>query len=82
MEIPPHSERIYLELWPNQAVEILCYSQPQPGEDNSDRIHLIIHEDDNRRGWLMNCEDALAVIRGLTAGIAAAVELGIPWGPE
>lgn len=79
MTIPEHSQRVYGELWQNGAfIEILVYEQPQPGEDENDRVHLMITDcDGNRRGWLMNIEDAQAIIKGLGQGIDRARAYGI-----
>lgn len=85
IEIPaPHSQRVYGELWQNGAfIEVLVYEQPQPGEDESDRIHLMITDcDGSRRGWLMNIEDAEAIIKGLRTGIARARVYGVPGYPQ
>lgn len=74
LEIPPHSQRVYGELWQNGAfIEVLVYEQPQPGEDDGDRIHLMVTDcDGERRGWLMNVEDAAAIVKGLEIGMARA----------
>lgn len=81
--IPSHSERVYGELWSNGAfIEVLVYSQPQPGYDGSDRIHLMVTDcDGKRRGWLMNIEDATAIVTGLQKGIEKVKECGIPERP-
>lgn len=82
--LAPHSQRVYAEIWGNGAsIEVLVYKEPQPGEDKSDRIHLVITDSDGvQRGWLMNIEDATAIVRGLQAGIERAYEYGIPERPE
>lgn len=81
--VEPNQERVHLEVWPNQVIEVIVYSDPQPNEDPSDRIHLIITDaDGHRAGWLMNIDDASAVVDGLSAGIRRAVELGVPERPE
>ncbi len=69
--LPPHSGRVYAEVWQNGSViETLVYADSQTGEDFSDRIHLMITDQGGvRQGWLMNEEDAIAVIRGLEIGI-------------
>jgi hypothetical protein len=83
IEIPPHSERVYLEMWANGFIEVLFYSEPQPDEDPSDRIHLIVHGfGGERRGFLMNAEDATAMIHGLSTGIQRAIAAGVPLKPE
>ena len=80
IEIQPHSQRVFGEAWGNGAfVEVLFYDEDQPGADPSDRIHLMITPAGGaRRGWLMNVEDARAIIAGLTIGIRRAVEADIP----
>jgi hypothetical protein len=82
IEIPPHSERIYLEIWRNGCMEVLFYSEPQPDVDVSDRIHLLIHGfGTGKRGLLMNVQDAIAMVHGLSTGIQRAIEAGVPTGP-
>ena len=80
--IPTHSERVFLEVWPNHSIEVLVYSQPQPDADENDRIHLIITDDDGRRGWLMNGEDASAVLNGVAMGLAKLDRMGISYTPN
>jgi hypothetical protein len=80
VEIEPHSERVWLEVWHNgTTIETLCYSRWQDGNMESDRIHLVITPDGGERmGWLMNIEDANAIVMGLSRAISRAIELGIP----
>jgi hypothetical protein len=83
IEIPPHSQRVFGELWGNGAfIEVLFYDEPQPDQDPSDRIHLLITQaDGKRRGWLMNVEDANSIIGGLSVGIRCALEKRVPCVP-
>ena len=78
--VEPHSERVWLEVWGNGTlIEVLCYSQPQIGNVESDRIHLLITPAGGERlGWLMNIEDALAIIGGLSRAASKAIDLDIP----
>lgn len=75
-----HSQRVFGCIWANGAVaEVLFYDEPQPGHDVSDRIHLLITPaGGERRGWLMNIEEAVEVISGLTIGMRKAIETGVP----
>ena len=76
IEVPAHSQRVHGDIWHNGAfVEVLFYQEPQPGEDPSDRIHLMVTDrNGDKDGWLMNAEDAVSIIRGLTAALQAAVD--------
>lgn len=80
-KIPGHSNRIYLAKWPNKAIEVLVYTEQQSGEDLSDRIHLLIHAGQAQRGWLMNVEDAVSIIAGLSAAIEQVIVRDIPVKP-
>jgi len=83
VEIQPHSQRVFLEVWANGAMEVLFYTEPQPDTDPSDRIHwMITGFDGERRGFLMNVEDTIATIRGLSIGIQCAIEMGVPTKPR
>lgn len=80
--VPPHSQRIYLEAWGNGFLDVLFYQEPVEGEDESDRIHLMIHGFDGYAdGWILNVEDAIAMIRGLSAGIQHAIAHDVPTKP-
>jgi len=81
--IPAHSERIYLEAWQNGAmVEVLFYEEPPDPAEPSDRIHLVVTPADGEsQGWLMNVEDAIGVIRGLSVAVQAAIEAEVPIKP-
>ncbi|MBP8125778.1 MAG: hypothetical protein KAZ26_24225 [Caldilineaceae bacterium] len=70
-------------IWGNAAsIEMACYDEPLPGEDISDRLHLmIVGSDGNQRGWLMNAQDAVALIRVLAAGIDEVITRGWPMRP-
>lgn len=78
---PQHSERMGAWVWANGArIEVLLYSEPQPGEDPSDRIHLLVTDQGGeRRGWLMNQEDALAVMTLLEMAACRAAARGYPF---
>lgn len=80
IEIPAHSQRVHGEIWHNGAfIEVLFYQEQQPGKHPSDRIHLMVTDGEgNRSGWLMNTEDAVSIIRGLTTAVQAAIESNIP----
>ena len=83
--LKPHSDRVYYSLWGNGAtLEFLVYKEQQPGEDNSDRIHMIVTPaNGTSRGWLMNVEDATAIIRGLATSIQHALDMpGVPVMPK
>lgn len=83
IEIPPHSERYYVEAWGNGYIDFLFYSEPQPGFDPSDRIHFMIKGFDfGPKGFLLNAEDAISLVRGLTVGIQMAIAAGVPLKPE
>lgn len=82
LEIPPHSQRVYLEMWGNGFIDVLFYDEPQLGEDPSDRIHLMIHGfDGERRGFIMNVQDAICMVHGLSTAIQRAIEAGVPLKP-
>lgn len=80
IEIPVCEDRIYALCWENgQLIEVLFYEEPQDGEDPSDRIHLLITpEGEKPRGWLMNVDDAISIIEGLSMGCRLAMKAGIP----
>ena len=81
--IPPHSQREFLTVLGRTLYEFLVYDEVQPGEDPSDRIHLLITDwKGERRGWLMNVEDALILIQGLSTCCRVVMERGLPLGPE
>jgi hypothetical protein len=80
--VPPHSQRVFLEVWRNGAMEVLFYNEAQPDCDSSDRIHwMVTGFDGERRGFLMNVEDAIASIRGLSLGIQYALAADVPVKP-
>ena len=84
LDIIPHSQRVALAVWSNGAfVEVLFYEERQAGEDDSDRIHLLITSEGKKpRGWLMNVQDATAIIRGLSIAIDRAIDAGVPMKPS
>jgi len=65
--------------WGNGAtMEFLLYYEPLVGEDPTDRLQMIVTDcDGNKRGWLMNIEDAMVVIRGLSRLVDNAIRLGL-----
>ena len=69
--VDPDDDRVFLHVWPNGAlVQVLCHQEPQPNEHPSDRIRLVcVSKDGNMRGWLMNDQDAAAIIAGLTRAL-------------
>lgn len=72
---------VYLdERWSNGArVRVFLFDEPVEGEHASDRIQLhITTADGNERGWLMNIEDAVSIITGLSAAMNAALWKDIP----
>lgn len=70
--------------WANGArIATVVYLTPVADEDESDRIQLLVTDQDGQqRGWLMNVEDALAMISCLTDAIARVVEERLPLTPE
>lgn len=83
VEIPPNQHREHLSVFGRTVYEFLFYPKPLDGEDPSDRIHVIITDlEGNRRGWLMNVEDAIVFIRGLSVCMQKAIEAGdVPFTP-
>ncbi len=67
---------VHTERWRNGAcIESLYYPDPLAGEDPSDRIQLLVTSAKGEpRGWLMNAQDAIAMIRTLSAALARALE--------
>lgn len=84
LQVAPCAERELLEVWGNGAmIELLYHPQPLPGEDESDRIQLLVTEAGGvRRGWLLNVEDANSLIHALTIGIRLAIDDRIPVAPK
>lgn len=72
------------EEWGNGSkIEFILYSEPLPGEDKSDQLHMIVTDCDGRqRGWLMNPEDAMTIIRGLSRLVDNAMALDKPYRSE
>ena len=57
--------------------EFILYDGPQPDEHPSDVMHMLITDaDGNRRGWVMNVEDAMIIIRGLSRLVDNALMVG------
>lgn len=76
-----HSCIVHQREWEGNGarIEILYYPDPQPGEDWSDRIHLLITPaGEAPRGWLMNVEDAMTIIHGLSGAVDRAIHDMIP----
>lgn len=71
---------MFKSVWKNGAtIRIVYYKNRQKGEVNSDRIHLLFKpEDANERGWIMNIQDAVDVIYGLSKACSWAIENEIP----
>lgn len=78
--LKPHSCRVWVEVWNNGTIiETLCYPERQPDSVDSDRIHLLITPESGEEiGWLMNIEDATAIIAGLSRAIGKAIDMGVP----
>jgi len=81
-------DRVFLVEWHNGAsIQVLYHKEPQPGEHPCDRIRLLCtSKDGNQRGWLMNDQDADAIIMGLTSALGeyrrdkgTLVSLGTTW---
>lgn len=66
--------------WGNGTrIEFLLHEGPLPGEDPSDRLQVLVTDCDGlSRGWLMNIEDAVLIIRGLSRLVDNALRLGFP----
>ena len=81
IRIPAHSQRVHLAVWEGNGtwIEVLFYQDRQPDHIHSDRIQLIIHPaDGKKRGWIMNIEDAVEIIQGLSTAINKALAANIP----
>jgi len=77
--IPARSDREFIAIYGSTVYDFIFYEEEQEGEDPSDRIHLLITTaDDQRVGGLMNAQDALTIIEGLTVCVQRAIEAGIP----
>jgi len=65
--------------WCNGAtMEFLLYHDPLEGEHPSDRLQMIVTDcDGDKRGWLMNIEDAMVIIRGLSRLVDNALRVGM-----
>lgn len=74
---------LYKQTWGNGAeIEVVFHPDALPGEDPSDRIQMFATPARKEtRGWLMNVEDAVAVIHGLTLGIQECVFADVPSRP-
>jgi len=82
IHINPNPNRECLHIAGDSHFQFLFYPEKLKGEDNSDRIHLLIKPYNSKmRGWLMNIEDAIVIIRGLSICIQKAIENRIPPSP-
>jgi hypothetical protein len=85
--IEPHPCRVHLEIRGMALYDFYYYPEgPQeadPGADTSDVIQMILtaFNQDEPTGWLMNVQDALAIIHGLSTAAGLAIEDGIPVAP-
>ena len=60
-------------------MEFILYEKPIEGEHPSDQLQLLITPTGGeRRGWLMNIEDAVTIIRGLSRLVDNALATGKP----
>lgn len=66
--------------WQNgQHIEVVYHPVALPDEADCDRIHLLITDCDGVcRGWIMNVEDAAAIIYGLSKAMVMAINEGVP----
>ena len=66
--------------WSNGAtIEFVLYVDPLDGEDKTDRLQMLVTEcDGKKRGWLMNIEDAMVIMRGLSRLVDNALRVGMP----
>jgi hypothetical protein len=81
--VEPHSQREHLAVLGSAVYEFFFYEEEQPDEDPSDRIHVIITTaDGHKTGWLMNVQDAMIFIRGLSVCVQKAIEAGVPLTPS
>lgn len=71
---------VYSERWRNHAkIEVFFHEQKLTGYDESDRVELVVTTEDGATPSLvMNVEDAIGIIRGLTVGIQCCIQRGIP----
>jgi hypothetical protein len=81
--VEPHSQREHIAVLGNSVYEFLFYEEQQPGQDPSDRIQIIITTaDGSKQGWLMNVEDSMIFIRGLSVCVQKAIRAGVPLAPS
>ena len=85
--IEPHPCRVHLEIRGMALYDFYCYPEgprdTDPDADSSDVIQMILtaFNQDEPTGWLMNVQDALAIIHGLSTAAGLAIEDGIPVAP-
>jgi len=83
VDIRPHSEREHLAVLGKTVYEFLFYNSPLDGEDESDRIHILItHHDGEKSGLLLNFEDVIIFMRGLSVCMQKALENNVPFTPS
>jgi hypothetical protein len=82
VEIQPHSQREYLGVLGTTIYEFFFYEEQQSDEP-SDRIQILITDRDGcKQGWLMNVEDAIILIRGLSQCCLKAISASVPVAPS
>lgn len=72
------------EEWGNGSkIEFILYDGPQDGEDPSDQLWMKVTDQDGKvQGWLMNAEDAITIIRGLSRLVDNAIATNKPISPN
>ena len=81
VKIKSHSQRTGLRFWRGNGVimETLVYEEPQDGEYENDRVHLLVHpEGEDKSGFLMTVLEARQMVEILEEAIKKSLELGIP----
>ncbi len=81
VKIKPHSQRVGFRFWQGNGVvmETLVYEEPQDGEYENDRIHLLVHpEGEPMRGYLLTVFETRQMVEILEEAIKKSMELGIP----
>lgn len=69
-----------LEEWKNGSkIEFILYPGAIEGEDPSDQLQMVVVDQDGKmRGWIMNVEDAITIIRGLSRLVDNAIATNKP----
>lgn len=72
------------EEWQNGSkMEFILYAGAQEGEDPSDQLYMKVTDQDGKmQGWLMNVEDAVTIIRGLSRLVDNALATNKPVSPN